>query len=281
MELEEIGSFVLDSSFVLPPDAEKSAFFPLEGIRFTYGRHAETTPELIDFLVAETGKIRSLIRADFESYLSEIRQFVNIGKPWVIEGIGTLNKTMEGEYGLIPGQLASERISTGYSAADDDYDGETSKIRKRRSFVTILFMLAVLAVVGGLGFGIYTLFIKPPAAIKTQEASVQPDITEPVFSDTTATKDSAFLSDSVAMATDTIRYKAIFEISKWRTKALTRLDYWNHAGIPTNIDSIIINDTLRYRLFIFKRSLPADTLKMKESLLKIFKTRIRLEASGR
>ena len=114
MEIEGLGTFSLDDNFLLPPDAEKTTFFPLEGIHFVYNSKAETSPELFDYIVEHTGKIRSLVKADFSSYVSEIKQFVNIGKPWAIEGIGTLQKNREGKFELVPGEALAERGNIHY-----------------------------------------------------------------------------------------------------------------------------------------------------------------------
>ncbi len=276
MELEQIGSFTLDSSFVLPPEAEKSAFFPLEGIKFTYNRQAQNSPELMDYIVEQTGKIRSLISADFDSYLTEIRSFVNLGKPWVIAGIGTLQKIKDGSYELVPGQLSSERINTQYYVPEEE-NNEDEKVRKRKWFVTFLLAIAGLIVLGGLGFGIYTLFIKtstPSAEVST----IEPDTSVSVFDSANATRpDTATIRQDSLPATDTVRYRAIFTVTKWRQKASTTLNYWNRTGVPAFMDSLIMADTLRYRVFIYKRALPADTNKVKESLAKVFGTRIILE----
>lgn len=281
MDLEEIGNFSVDSNFVLPPEADKSAFFPLEGIRFTYNRHAQTTPELLDFIIAQTGKIRSLVTADFESYLSEIRQFVNLGKPWVIDGIGTIQKTKEGTYELIPGQVTSERISTQFTMPEELEDNETSRVKMRNWFVTFLLTMSILLVLAGLGFGIYTLFIKPTPMVTTQDipsSDTSVGITDtPSATDTSSPDIHRQTTDTASHAADTVRYKAIFSITKWRHKAFRKLNYWNKAGFPAFMDSTIIADTLRYRIFIYKRSLPADTNNAKEQLSKVFGTKILLE----
>jgi hypothetical protein len=267
VDIEGIGSFKLDDSFVLPPDAEKSAFFPLEGIDFQYNGRAETTPGLIDFIMQHTGKIRSLTTADFSSYVSEIRQFVNIGKAWVIEGIGTLQKTREGKFELIPGEVLSERINMHYS---DGEETSEAPVQRKKWLLGVLFTLAILAVVAGLGFGVYVLFIKSQDNGSAQQ--VQTD-TSGNTQDTVSKRPEVITPP----ANDTPNYKVIFETTKLRSRALARTEKLLLFGTTSYYDSTVIRDTLRYRLFIYKRMAPADTARLKDSLSLYFGRRVKFE----
>jgi hypothetical protein len=280
VDIEGLGTFSLDENFVLPPDAEKAAFYPLEGIHFTYSSRAETSPELLDYLVQQTGKIRSLISADFSSYVAEIRQFVNIGKAWVIEGIGTLQKTRNGNYELVPGEAMSERVNVHYV----DEDEVTEKpVRRNRWIIGLLFTIAVVAVVAGLGFGVYVMFIKSQdnKDASQQTVSTLPDSTKAISSDSISRKpDSLNRRDSSAIniSSDTSNnYKVIHEITKWRERATKRTSQLNQLGIKSTFDSMVMRDTLRYRLFVYKSIQPADTNKAKDSLSIFFGRKVRLE----
>ena len=93
LRLEGIGTFTLDSKVSVPHEQEKEIFYPIEGLSFTYNPKSTSEEEVIFYLVKKLHKIEPLIRSDLESYLSNIRQFLNLGKPYTIEGVGTLNKT--------------------------------------------------------------------------------------------------------------------------------------------------------------------------------------------
>jgi hypothetical protein len=279
VDIEGLGTFSLDENFVLPPDTEKAAFYPLEGIHFKYNSRAETSPELLNYLVQQTGKIRSLISADFSSYVAEIRQFVNIGKSWAIEGIGTLQKTKAGNYELVPGEAMSERVNMHYV----DEDEVTEKpVRRNRWILGLLFTIAVVAVVAGLGFGVYVLFIKTQDNKNTaQQATVSYPDTAVVLTDSISRKpDSLLRKDSSALnpTVDTSNnYKVIHEITKWRERATKRTNQLVQLGIKSYFDSMIIKDTLRYRLFVYQVIQPADTEKVKDSLSVFFGRKVRLE----
>lgn len=271
LDLEGIGSFWLDESFVLPPDAEKTAFFPLEGIHFSHNSRIETSTGLIDFLVQQSGKIRSLVKADFSSYLAEIKQYVNIGKPWAIEGIGTLQKNREGKFELVPGEALSERINMQYA---DETDEDEEPVRRRKWMVGFVLILAIIAVIAGLGFGVYLLFVKTTNTSPSEPVvNVFPaEDTGVLTSDTLARRDTI-----VASATDSFNYRVIHEITPRRQRALTRTAQLNEFGLGSHIDSVMVNNARYYRMFIYKNILPADTTRVRDSLSVYFGRKVRLE----
>jgi hypothetical protein len=274
LDIEGIGTFSIDDSFVLPPDAEKTAFFPLEGIQFEYSNRVQTSPGLLDYIVQQTGKIRSLISADFSSYVSEIKSFVNIGKPWVIEGIGTLQKTRDGSFELIPGEATSERINMHYM---DEPDDGSQPVQRNRWIVGLLFTFAIVAVVAGIGFGIYVLFIK---ARDNNNASEQAVNTVPADTASIPVDSVIRKPDSLSVNADAANgnnYKAIFEVTKWKERVTKRTSQLAEYGIKSFYDSMIIRDTLRYRMFIYQKIPPADSIKVRDSLSLYFGRKVRLE----
>lgn len=275
VDLEGIGSFSLDEHFVLPPDADKTAFYPLEGIQFEHNSRAETTPALLDFLMQQTGKIKSLIRADFSSYLAEIKQFVNIGKPWVIEGIGTLQKNRQGKFEFVPGAALSERINVHYA---EEPETREEPVKRNRWIIGLLFSLAIAAVVAGLGFGIYVLFIKTQDNNTSDQVAVTPQSdTSNAKTDTVSRKPDSIGTVAAAGTDTTNNYRAIFEITKWKERVDKRTAQLAQYGIKAMYDSMVIRDTLRYRMFIYQKIPLQDSARVRDSLSLYFGRRVRLE----
>ncbi len=271
VDLEGIGSFSLDNNFVLPPEAEKSAFFPLEGIHFTHDTKLETSPGLIDYIIQQTGRIKSLVEADFSSYVSEVRQFVNIGKPWAIEGIGTLQKNKNGRFELIPGEVVAERVNMHYTVEEEEDD---EPVKRRKWMVGFILLIAIIAVVAGIGFGIYVLFIK------TQPGSIaEPEMPMVLDEDTTTIlQDSVVRRDTItAKINDTANYRAIFEVTSLRSRAIVRTTQLKQYGVNGLYDSFSRDNVMWYRLFIYKNILPQDTTRVKDSLSLYFGRKVRLQ----
>ncbi len=108
--LQGIGSFRLDPSVLLPADTEKETSIPEDAIAFEYDPKATEDDSLIDAIVKLTKKIKPLASADLDSFLMLGRQFLNIGKPFTIEGLGTLDKTQSGQLEFIPGQFVTPKM---------------------------------------------------------------------------------------------------------------------------------------------------------------------------
>ena len=92
LSLQGIGKFLLSQDLVLPADTEKEVVMPENAIGFEYNIKSTEDEGLISYIVENTKKIRPLASADLDSFLTLGKQFLNIGKPFKIEGIGTLDK---------------------------------------------------------------------------------------------------------------------------------------------------------------------------------------------
>ena len=81
--LQGIGTFRLDSSVAIPPENEKDYVIPENAISFEYNLKATEDEALIEHIVAQTRKMKSLASSDLESYCMSSKQFLNIGKPLI------------------------------------------------------------------------------------------------------------------------------------------------------------------------------------------------------
>ena len=94
LSLAGLGRFILDDS---------------GGIIFQHDAYVKEDAELVSFIAESTGKMKSLVASDLDSNLELARQFLNIGKPYLFEGIGTLSKNKSGAIEFVQSNSSQER----------------------------------------------------------------------------------------------------------------------------------------------------------------------------
>jgi len=110
VSIPEIGIFSIVPGTIMPAENDKDNTLPPGSIEFEYKTRTENDEGLIDFIIAESRKIRPLATSDLESYIILSRQFLNIGKPLVIDGLGTLVKNQQGTYDFTQGTIVNPRL---------------------------------------------------------------------------------------------------------------------------------------------------------------------------
>ena len=111
LELPGIGVFHLNQSNISEEDNEKHIRFTGESpISFEADPSIKQSPDLINFISLQTGKMKALAAADLDSHLELAQQFINIGKPFLFEGIGSLVKIKSGRYEFVSGLVENEKI---------------------------------------------------------------------------------------------------------------------------------------------------------------------------
>ncbi len=263
--LQGIGIFSLNSSVSLPVDSEKGMVIPENAIAFDYNPKAGEDEGLIDAIVKHTKKIYPLASADLDSFLMLGRQFLNIGKPFTIEGLGTLDKAQTGELVFIPGQFITPRIEAPKALKENeteeksglfpDYDSEV----KNNSTKTIFIIVAILLL--GLGaWAAYYFFYK-----KTDQDIVNE--TQPVQ----LSKDSiAVKKDSLIMplvANDGYTFKIVFKETTDRDKAKKTLDKYKEYGHKV---IMYTSDSVTYKIAEAFTLPLSDTGRIKDSLNKYY-----------
>lgn len=92
---------------------------------------------LISFISSETGKMKALAASDLHTFLELSMQFLNIGKPFKLEGIGTLVKNKNGRLDFTPGTAGNEKNKehqnkelTATSYTEESFTGYTNLYSK-------------------------------------------------------------------------------------------------------------------------------------------------------
>ncbi|MES1219338.1 MAG: hypothetical protein ABUT20_27795, partial [Bacteroidota bacterium] len=192
LTLQGIGMFQSDpSSYIETANAKSAKDLPSESISFKNDPSAKLDEDLVKFISTQTGKMRALAISDLESYIELMQQFLNIGKPFQLEGIGTLSKIKSHEYGFTQGDMLNERISeaseneSAYEASSEDKSVHFRDLYKKheKSGFTLKKASIALLLFGGIGFAVwggYALYNKNQHSSSQVETPPQEVQTVPV-----------------------------------------------------------------------------------------------------
>jgi nucleoid DNA-binding protein len=155
ISLQGIGTFKIEGPIPENTDNDRPVIIPAESISFIYDPKVKEDNELIDFIVQNTKKIKPLASADLDSFLTLGRQFLNIGKPFTIQNLGTLEKLKSGDLEFKPGPLV-QRVEVPKPKIEDegaekheenlfnDYQREPSFNNSRILLIGIIIVLLAL-----------------------------------------------------------------------------------------------------------------------------------------
>ncbi len=253
----------------------------IEGVVFENNPGIKESPALIDFIAASTGKMRALAAADLDSHLELTRQFLNIGKPFLFEGIGSLVKLQSGIFSFSPGPVITEKIkettpkeiTVAQSAEDSptDYKSILYPKKIKRSPAKILALLLLLAGVALAIWGGYTVYKKTTAKNRENVPPVKNQEETQVVS----AKDSGnHQLDSLSSLSNTMNttlpapgtYKFVIETSG-KQRALYRYSLLKGYGLDVRMGT---PDSVHYKLFFILPASVADTARMRDSLQIIY-----------
>ncbi len=270
--LQGIGTVHLNPSVIIPTGNEKDFVMPENAFGFEYNLKAQEDESLIEFIVQQTRKIRPLATSDLESYSILAKQFLNIGKPLVIPGVGTIQKNQEGIYEFIQGNFINTKIEDAprqmAEKAEEpvSFAHESTKNNNKKYLVALLGVL-VLALAGAALY--YFLFYNKPAVTENSVEQVMETTTvvDTAKIDTTAQIKIDSLNAPappyVAVKTDSNNFKVVIKEYKNETaanKGLERLSKYNRKFM------IIKKDSVTYQLALPFTTPITDTGRIRDSL---------------
>ena len=236
--LQGMGTFKLNAELALPKDNDKDFIIPAEGLQFIYDNKATEDDALIQYIVQQTRKIKPLAAADLDSYLILGRQFLNIGKPFFIEGIGTLNKNQQGQFEFTPGNFITQKN-----------EAAPSELKEKSG----------LAAWGG-----WFLLKKQPASSPDKETVTEKTAVPLTDTPKGKTLDSLPVTvNNISGSNGAYTFKIVFEITPNKAAAEKRM-----ASLIARGHKVIMytTDSITYKL-AEPFSLPvADTTRIKDSL---------------
>lgn len=267
--LRQIGHFYLEADPGESGGSPEEVFVPGK-ITFIQDARAMQDDALVSYIMQQTGKIRPLATADLESYLELVKQFLNLGKPFIIEGLGVLKKNQNGEVifqegdsslsarpDIIVNDSLRERTSPDISFAS---------VAKKKARITSRewTVAGVIIAVAGLLFFLFSgqnenkkqearqpMTAIPDTTAKAGESAVPPQIRQ-------TTEDSHLHSGQDSGSTFRIVLKQYSSFSKANY-------FYNKLKYDHNL-SVITNDSITYKVVVNMHAPLSDTVRASDSL---------------
>ena len=271
--LQGIGTIHLNPSVILPQEGDKNASVPENAFSFEYNLKAGEDEALIDFIVQQTRKIKPLASADLESYSILGKQFLNIGKPLTIEGIGTIVKNQAGAYEFTPGQFVLPKMEDAQKQLkekqEENISFQNEAPKKGNSRRLLLFVFFVLFA-GLAGLGLYYFMFKnktPKIETVTEEHPAQDTSAN---ADTAHTKTDTTLNAKPAapVIKDSSNFKIVIREYPNEATATRAQDRFAKFGYKQL--TVIKVDSTKYQLAMPFTAPLSDTIRVRDSLKKIF-----------
>jgi len=280
LDLPGIGTFVLDNASITDNDGNKIA----EAVSFE-NSPVKTNSSLIEFISAQTGKMKALAAADLDSFLELAQQFLNIGKPFLIEGIGSLVKIRSGHFAFTSGQIMPEKmkeysareISTTASTEESfhEYANGKQKTGWKKPVAFLLLLSGIGFAIWG-GYTVYKKTNKQDNNITEQSLTADAITTTPAKEDTSTTqivtiadtvqiikKDSTPVQSSNTKAGS---YKFVVEVAN-KERGLQRYGTLKGWGLDIKMET---TDSTNYKLFFRLPAAAADTSRILDSLSALY-----------
>lgn len=285
VSLPNIGIFKIVMGTILPNENDKDNTLPPGSIEFEYNTHAETDEGLIDFIVGESRKIRSLATSDLESYILLSNQFLNLGKPMVIEGLGTLIKNQQGTYDFTQGlivnpKLESKKVEVKEKLQEDiSFSSPAKPAPSKKGLMLVLLTLFALSTGAALYyFLVYNKNNTDPittqtAAVVAAEDTASSIAENPALFDTTSiaanVKDSLPNTNTVTSTAPNDGYTFKVQIKEYETKDAADKSYNRLTGYGHKLLVRMKADGTYEVLMPFNTAL-SDTARAKDSVKILF-----------
>lgn len=288
LSLPGIGIFTLDPSAVIPDAYNKNMHTTAAGIEFKNASIHESDDDLIEYIRSHTGKIRPVAVADLASYLALGTEMLNIGKPFYLEGIGTLTKNKEGfleftqgEYTIVKHESLSadrpEKPGKRKSVLEEaQYEPQPNSIRRLLVFVAII---GGLAVIGGGGYlmykkNVFTENKNESNAIVNDTTNNKKDTVQLASIADSLTARRTEKTPALSSSRDSVLYKFIILETANKAHALKRYNQLLSYELKIKM---FTRDSNYFKVYFTFPAAPKDTIHIKDSLFREYAHKITIE----
>ena len=272
-------------------------------VQFIHDKSAYTSDELVSFIAEQQGKNKIVTGFDVESHLNQIKQFINIGTPWTIPGLGQLQLGKSREYEFVQQthneHALHERNRRKQAATDANYQtyNVTNPATARGSNIgTVLLTLFIILALGVGGYYFYTNrssiataanTTKDTTATITDTSTAVPlssnmnntaTTTQPPAGSNAASPNGSVTSTTAAVSSSAAGFRFVLSRTSNAVYALKRFSQLKNYGAKVYMDSIKRDTSSVYKIYLVKNTLPSDTARVRDSLTKYYGKPVRVEA---
>lgn len=267
LHLPGIGIFRIQTPAYIDPDLKQSKY-PAEEISFTDDHSLKENESLIAFISEQTGKMKALAGSDLSSFLELTTQFLNIGKPFELEGIGTLVKVKSGEYEFIPANVSADRSRdapkeiSATATNEESFTGYNEMFSTAPKKMNMRKPLAVLLILAGIGVTIWAGYAISKRSASSAETNALESYVEPAPVDSSAlmAKKDTVVAEKTGLPPG--HYKFVLETAG-RKRAFDRFAALKSYHWPVQLET---SDSVTFKIFMVIPSTPADSAWKKDSL---------------
>lgn len=291
ISLQGIGIIKLEDVVPDQDYLQKHKSLPITGLSFQHKPQVATTPEFIKYYSETRGKILSLAENDVEAFLGMALQFLNIGNPVELKGLGTISKQKDGSFVMVPGYfipLKEDENNNRFKdrVISDEPSGNTNFFGKKEpqssNSAKLIIALLVIVVAAVAGWWLYSSFLKAPEITASSTANTDTmNVPQQVV-----TPPPAAVPDSIANAVTTAaaasnvdssmvqKWKAIFREETDKAKALQVWNNYKKVSTPIQLET---TDSVLFRFYVVLESSLREAPRKTDSLARFFARPVKLE----
>lgn len=267
-------------------------------VDFAADKKAYTTDELIAFVAEQERKNKIVTGFDLESHFNQIKQFINIGTPWIIPGLGQLqfgrNRELEFVQQAQTENALQERIKRKQASSEPQYatyeTGITATPEKIFNNSTLVFALLIVLALGAGGYYFYANQSNSEPVVTTADTAATATDTvvsvpsssnmnntitntqPPGGSDATSNEKSATSS-----TVGTTGFRFVLNRTTNPVYAVKRYKQLKTYGTKVYIDSAKRDSYSLYKIYLLQDAPTSDTTRLKDSLTKYYGKPVTIE----
>ncbi len=275
ISLQGIGSFYLLADPIVSKDDSQNFIFPENSIEFKSDKNTEQDELFIQHITENTKKIKPLATSDLESFTMLSKQFLNLGKPLILEGIGSLTKNREGilEFTQANKIVVHKETASEYDTKEkgDRFLNNTNKDYSSKKTKKSNVMLFSLVLVSTIIIAFVTYYFLQNSKKENSKSNGE-NVINTIQNDTTEIKiDSlATLDSTKLLKVDSIRnFKMI--ISTFNSLNQAEKEFKTLSKFEFGKDLIMYTkDSVQFYLAVPILGNINDSIKIKDSIIKQF-----------